>query len=223
MASSASAISLLEAGAALGAWGDEMASPSGPAPTAATATASRKRRLSTAEAPERGAAGPPSASAGGGAGGAGAAAAHPDRSGGGSTAGSAAAPARHPRYHPDTARLGCFNPDTALASARGITDGALLATLIASTLRESQTAMVENSVKTLGVVACRELLVATVETEADGGLMTADGSRRRSPGGVFFELMKQVASAAQYKEIFAQRVKEKNTRQNKMRRLSMKE
>ena len=165
----------------------------------------------------------PAPSAGGG-GGAPSALGGGSRGAAGSVGGaSAAAAARHPRYREDTARLGVAHPDIALASARTIEDPALLATLITTTLREAQDTMVANSIRILGVVACRELLVAAVETEADGGLMTADGSRRRSPGGVFFELMKQVASAAQYKEIFAPRVKEKNTRQNKQRRLAMKD
>lgn len=43
----------------------------------------------------------------------------------------------------------------------------------------------------LGGPACVELLRRTLEVESQGGMMTADGSRRRTRGGVFFFLAKQ--------------------------------
>ena len=134
-----------------------------------------------------------------------------------------AAALKHPRFNASTAALGVHEPAAALAAARCTEDPAALVALIAATLREEQRDTLENSVRILGVVACRELLVAAVETEADGGLPTADGARRRSPGGVFFELMKQVASREQMKEIFAQRTKAKNARHNQKKRLVLKE
>ena len=36
-----------------------------------------------------------------------------------------------------------------------------------------------------------------------GGMMIADGSRRRTPGGVFFLLLKERVSREQYKSIFS--------------------
>jgi phosphorylated adapter RNA export protein len=48
-----------------------------------------------------------------------------------------------------------------------------------------------------------ELLRRTIELELRGGMLTADGARRRTPGGVFFALLKDAATRDQYKEIFA--------------------
>jgi len=43
-------------------------------------------------------------------------------------------------------------------------------------------------VRAVGRTHARELLSMTLQTEANGGLMLPDGSRRRTPGGVFFYL-----------------------------------
>ena len=66
-------------------------------------------------------------------------------------------------------------------------------------------AQVLRAVEVLGGEACEQLLVATVAVERGGGLRTADGSRQRSPGGVFYHLMKDVASKAQMAGIFEER------------------
>jgi hypothetical protein len=43
-------------------------------------------------------------------------------------------------------------------------------------------------VKAAGRTHAKELLAKTLETEANGGILVPDGSRRRTPGGVFFHL-----------------------------------
>jgi hypothetical protein len=209
---------LLQRDGALESWGEAAE----PAPSvlvaAGTARGGLKRKLPEAETPFD------QSSGGGGGGGGGGGAAVAEAKGSGVRGGAAAAvssvprTAQHPRYRPELARLGVLNPEGALASARHIEDPVELVALIAASLRETQEAVLERSVSVLGVVACRELMVAAIEVEGDGGLMTIDGTRRRSPGGVFFELLKQVASEGQYKAIFAERSKEHSGRVNKKRR-----
>ena len=62
---------------------------------------------------------------------------------------------------------------------------------------------VSRSVQILGVEAALALLQQTHETEAAGGSLVPDGSRRRTPGGVYFLLVRQQASGAQRKQIFS--------------------
>ena len=49
---------------------------------------------------------------------------------------------------------------------------------------------IERIVECLGVEAVQAFLRETLETEARGGMMLRDGSRRRTPGGAFFYLVK---------------------------------
>jgi hypothetical protein len=60
---------------------------------------------------------------------------------------------------------------------------------IAAGLNESQPApldQIKRIVEVLGSEAAIQLLEKTHQTEAEGGLTIADGSRQRTPGGVFF-------------------------------------
>ena len=60
---------------------------------------------------------------------------------------------------------------------------------IAAGLNESQPApldQIKRIVEVLGSEAAIQLLEKTHQTEAEGGLTIADGSRRRTPGGVYF-------------------------------------
>lgn len=45
------------------------------------------------------------------------------------------------------------------------------------------------TVRALGRTQSHALLEETLRIEASGGMLTADGSRRRTPGGVFFHLV----------------------------------
>jgi hypothetical protein len=51
-------------------------------------------------------------------------------------------------------------------------------------------AQIERVVQHLGADAALALLQETLEVEAGGGTWLPDGSRRRTPGGVFFQLVK---------------------------------
>ena len=64
--------------------------------------------------------------------------------------------------------------------------------------------LLQRAVQAVGEATSRQLLVQTWQVEASGGLLTTDGTnRRRTPGGVFFWLVKQKASAEDRARIFA--------------------
>jgi hypothetical protein len=52
-------------------------------------------------------------------------------------------------------------------------------------------ATIERSVAYLGIEVAQALRQEVEQIEASGGMMTADGSRRRTPGGVYLLLLKQ--------------------------------
>ena len=79
----------------------------------------------------------------------------------------------------------------------------------AAALGEREEARLRRTTLALGLVRANELLAATLDLETDGGLLTADGSRRRTPGGVFFTLVKQLVPPEMYKAIFHDPLDEK--------------
>ncbi|WP_129677812.1 phosphorylated adapter RNA export RNA-binding domain-containing protein [Candidatus Chloroploca sp. Khr17] len=65
---------------------------------------------------------------------------------------------------------------------------------IATTLGETeerQFAQITRVVEVCGVDESMSLLEETLQIEANGGMMTADGIRRRSPGGAYMTLLKK--------------------------------
>ena len=61
---------------------------------------------------------------------------------------------------------------------------------IAFKLKEPRIDLIQKVVETLGEAMAMRLLNETLDVETAGGLMTCNASRRRSPGGVFFHLVK---------------------------------
>ncbi len=57
-------------------------------------------------------------------------------------------------------------------------------------------------VQTLGAERARAFLAEALAVEARGGLLVPDGSRRRTPGGVFFHLVRAQAGKDEYRAIF---------------------
>ena len=53
-----------------------------------------------------------------------------------------------------------------------------------------------------GIEFAREVYAATAEIEANGGIMLPDNSRRRSRGGVFFQLVYDKLDESQRKQVF---------------------
>ncbi len=66
--------------------------------------------------------------------------------------------------------------------------------IIAQTLGETDRAVLaqlRRAIRVLGTEAAHALVAETQQIEAEGGMLTKDGSRRRTPGGVFFQLVLQ--------------------------------
>ncbi|XP_016145419.1 phosphorylated adapter RNA export protein [Sinocyclocheilus grahami] len=75
---------------------------------------------------------------------------------------------------------------------------------IAHRLMEPKKDLIERVVRVIGKKKAIELLTETATIEQTGGLYTVDGSRRRTPGGVYLNLLKNTPSISdgQVKEIF---------------------
>jgi phosphorylated adapter RNA export protein len=80
---------------------------------------------------------------------------------------------------------------------------------IADTLQERNHGLIKKIVYTIGVERTQEFLQKTLEIEAAGGQKTADGSRHRSPGGIFFYLVRTGLPKEERKQIWS------NTRKKK--------
>ena len=76
---------------------------------------------------------------------------------------------------------------------------------IATTLGETENVPllhIRRIVQTLGPERALQLLDQAVTREAQGGLMLRDGSRRRTPGGVFFRLVREQTTSAERRRIW---------------------
>jgi hypothetical protein len=62
-------------------------------------------------------------------------------------------------------------------------------------------AQIERTVEIHGTELAQTILQETLEIEANGGLLVPDGSRRRTPGGVFFSLLRQRISREEWRRI----------------------
>ena len=80
------------------------------------------------------------------------------------------------------------------------------------------------AVDACGVSYVASLVTRVHEIEAKGGQMTCDGDRRRTPGGVFWRLLKEEVDADVYAEVFREerevqriRARKRNARRNKFK------
>src|SRR5689334_10877833 len=81
----------------------------------------------------------------------------------------------------------------------------LVAQQIATTLGETEPVPllhIRRIVQTLGPERALQVLDQAQRAEADGGLMLPDGSRRRTPGGVFFLLVREQTTPAERSRIW---------------------
>lgn len=78
----------------------------------------------------------------------------------------------------------------------------LTATQLAEVLQEPEKALLARVLKTLGQERCTQALADTLTIESNGGMLTRAGDRRRTPGGVFFELVKQRCSHKERYRLF---------------------
>jgi hypothetical protein len=75
---------------------------------------------------------------------------------------------------------------------------------LAEALQEPKHALLLKVLRTLGQDRCAAILADTLQCEANGGMLTKDGTRRRTPGGVFFQLVKERATRQERQHLFPQ-------------------
>lgn len=80
----------------------------------------------------------------------------------------------------------------------------LTAATLAEVLQEENVPLLRQVLLVLGAARTADLLMQTLQCEADGGMLTKDGTRRRTPGGTFFQLVRQQASPKERRRLFPQ-------------------
>src|SRR5215470_9164113 len=75
---------------------------------------------------------------------------------------------------------------------------------LAEALQEPKRALLVKVLRTLGQDRCAAIFADTLQCEANGGTLTKDGTRRRTPGGVFFQLVKERATRQERRRLFPQ-------------------
>jgi len=73
---------------------------------------------------------------------------------------------------------------------------------LAAALQESNVDLLRQVLVVLGPDHTAQLLAQTLEVEAQGGMLIRNGSRRRTPGGVFFHLVRQQVTRSQRDYLF---------------------
>jgi Phosphorylated adapter RNA export protein, RNA-binding domain len=79
---------------------------------------------------------------------------------------------------------------------------ALTVDTLAEVLQESNRPLLTQVMRTLGQDRTRVMLTETLQCEANGGMLTHDGTRRRTPGGVFFQLLRARVTARERRRLF---------------------
>src|SRR5712691_6502257 len=73
---------------------------------------------------------------------------------------------------------------------------------LAEVLQEPKRSLLMKVLRTFGVDRTTAILADTLTCEANGGMLTKDGTRRRTLGGVFFQLVKQQARPHERRRLF---------------------
>jgi hypothetical protein len=73
---------------------------------------------------------------------------------------------------------------------------------LAEALQEPNRPLLTQVLRTLGQDRCAAILAETLTCEANGGMLTKDGTRRRTPGGVFFQLVREQATPQERRRLF---------------------
>jgi PHAX RNA-binding domain len=75
---------------------------------------------------------------------------------------------------------------------------------LAQVLQEPNRPLLTQVLRVLGHDRCAAILADTLQCEAHGGMLTKDETRRRTPGGVFFQLVKERATKHERRRLFPQ-------------------
>jgi hypothetical protein len=73
---------------------------------------------------------------------------------------------------------------------------------LAEVLQEPNRPLLTLVLRTFGHDRTVEILTETLQREAHGGMLTKDGTRRRTPGGVFFQLVRERATRHERRRLF---------------------
>jgi len=106
-------------------------------------------------------------------------------------------------------------------SSQGLLDVGRFVKKICMELNEPKQPLMRRCVDRLGIDYVQELLDEVQKVERDGGQMTSDGDRKRTPGGVFWNLLKQRLATEEWDHIYAEekeRQKAIKRRQHSLRR-----
>src|ERR1700704_1220866 len=79
---------------------------------------------------------------------------------------------------------------------------ALTVDTLAEVLQEPKRSLLMKVLRTFGVDRTTAILADTLTCEANGGMLTKDGTRRRTPGGVFFQLVRERATTQERGRLF---------------------
>jgi hypothetical protein len=74
--------------------------------------------------------------------------------------------------------------------------------ILAQALQEPNRPLLTQVLWVLGQDRCAAILVDTLQCEAHGGMLTKDGTRRRTPGGIFFQLVRERATKHERRRLF---------------------
>jgi hypothetical protein len=73
---------------------------------------------------------------------------------------------------------------------------------LSEVLQESNLILLTHVLTILGPDRTNTILTDTLHCEANGGMVTKDGTRHRTPGGTFFQLVKQHATPRERRQLF---------------------
>ncbi|HEY5865305.1 MAG TPA: phosphorylated adapter RNA export RNA-binding domain-containing protein [Candidatus Tectomicrobia bacterium] len=79
----------------------------------------------------------------------------------------------------------------------------LTAGMLAEVIQEPEKVPLARVLKQLGQERCAAILADALTIESSGGMLLKDGSRRRTPGGTFFQLVKDACTGKERHFIFA--------------------
>lgn len=81
----------------------------------------------------------------------------------------------------------------------------LTADTLAASLHESKKALLAKVLKTIGQERCAAIFAEACTIEANGGMLTSTGDRRRTAGGTFLRLVRQQGSKEERARLFPYR------------------